>query len=143
MLLNITYNDPEVKKKINHLVGEPFSLLERIKQKGVGSPKLNIVASSIEIYNLLQLEQSRDTCNIELRKKGIIIGFQKRLEVYALVIPYYKLNIYKGESEVYSFHKDHYFIKVEVKSHENKAHQFISRIISEKEKQTPPRLEDL
>jgi len=143
MLLNISHNDPEIKRKINDLVGVPYSLMERIKQKGIGSPKLNITASSIKIYNLLQLDQSRNTCNIELRKEGIIIGFQKRLEVYALVIPYYKLKVYKGDSEVYSFYKDNYFIKVEVKAKDIKTHQFISRIISEKEKQTPTRLEDL
>lgn len=143
MILNISHNNKEIKRKIDEAVGSPFTLVERIKQKGIGSPKLVIKASSITIYNLLQLDQNRNTCNIELRPKGIIIGFQKRLETYALVIPYYKLHIYKGEAEIYSFHKDHYFIKVLVKSNDSAAHKFINRILFEKEKQTPTRLEDL
>lgn len=143
MLLNISHNDKEIKRKIDDAVGAPFSLLERIKSKGVGSPKLNISAASNTIYNLLQLDQSRNTCNIELRPKGIIIGFQKRLEVYALIIPYYKLNVYKGEAEIYSFYKDQYFIKIEAKANNTAIHKFISKILTEKEKQSPTRLEDL
>lgn len=143
MLLNISHNDKEIKRKINDAVGAPFSLLERIKNKGVGSPKLTIVAASATIYNLLQLDQNRNTCNIELRPKGILIGFQKRLEVYALIIPYYKLNVYKGEAEIYSFYKDHYFIKIEAKSNDTGIHKFVTKLLQEKEKQTPTRLEDL
>lgn len=143
MLLNISHNDKEVKRKINTEVGPPYSLLERIKSKGVGSPKLNITAASATIYNLLQLDQSRNTCNIELRPQGIIIGFQKRLEVYALVIPYYKLNVYKGEAEVYSFYKDHYFIKIEARAKDIAIHKFVTKLLQEKERQTPMRLEDL
>lgn len=143
MLLNISHNDKEIKQKINSSVGAPFSLLERIKSKGIGSPKLNIAAASATIFNLLQLDQSRNTCNIELRPNGIIIGFQKRLEVYALVIPYYKLNVYKGESEIYSFHKDNYFIKIEARAEDMAIHKFIQKMLVEKEKQTPTRLEDL
>lgn len=143
MLLNISHNDKEVKRKIDTEVGPPYSLLERIKSKGVGSPKLNITAVSATIYNLLQLDQSRNTCNIELRPQGIIIGFQKRLEVYALIIPYYKLNVYKGEAEVYSFYKDHYFIKIEARAKDTTIHKFVNKLLQEKEKQTPTRLEDL
>jgi len=143
MLINISHNDKEIKRKIVKLVGEPFSLLERFKQNGIGSPKLTITSSSPTIYNLLQLDQNLNTCNIELRPRGIIIGFQKRLEVYALVIPYYKLNLYKGGAEVYSFYKDHYFIKVRAHSEDNSIHKFINRILTEKEKQSPSRLEDL
>lgn len=143
MLLNISHNDKEVKRKIDTEVGPPYSLLERIKSKGVGSPKLIITAASATIYNLLQLDQSRNTCNIELRPQGIIIGFQKRLEVYALVIPYYKLNVYKGEAEVYSFYKDHYFVKIEARAKDTAIHKFVTKLLQEKEKQTPTRLEDL
>lgn len=143
MLLNISHNDKKIKRKIDEIVGKPFSLLERIKQKGVGSPKLKIVSSSATIYNLLQLDQSRNTCNIELRPKGIIIGFQKRLEVYAFIIPYYKLNLYKGEAEIYSFYKDDYFIKIEAKAIDTSIHKFIKKILTEKERQTPTRLEEL
>lgn len=143
MLLNNSHNDPEVNKKINALVGCPYSLLERLKMKGIGSPKLRITKTSIQIYNLLQLDQNTNTCNIELRPKGIIIAFQKRLETYVLVIPYYKLTIYKGSSNEYSFHKDTYFIKVFAPPLDTSIHRFVSRIIHEKKKQQPTSLDDL
>lgn len=135
MLLNISHNDPEIKHKINEAVGKPFSLIERLKLNGIGSSKLTIKTANVQIYNILQLDTSRNTCNIELRPKGIIIGFQKRLEVYALVIPYYKLNLYKGEAETYSFYKDTYFIKIEVKAQDTASHRFISKILNEKHRQ--------
>ncbi|WP_010521667.1 hypothetical protein [Aquimarina agarivorans] len=143
MLLNNSHNDPEITRKINDFVGPPFPLLQRMKMKGVGSPKMKITKSSTQIYNLLQLDQNTNTCNIELRPKGIIIGFQKRLETYNLVIPYYKLTIYKGTSDEYSFHIDTYFIKVLAAAKDVSIHKFVSRVISEKEKQQPTTLEDL
>ena len=40
---------------------------------GVGSSKLLISATSIDIHNLLILDNNRNTCNVELRPKGIIL----------------------------------------------------------------------
>ncbi len=142
MLVNNSHNDPETTKKINNLVGPAFSLLVRLKKKGIGSPKMIITKASIQIYNLLQLDQNTNTCNIELRPKGIIIGFQKRLETYILVIPYYKLTIYKGSSNEYSFHKDTYFIKVLAEPQDENIHRFVTRIREEKELQHPTALND-
>ncbi|WP_010181889.1 hypothetical protein [Aquimarina agarilytica] len=143
MLLNNSHNDPEINRKINDLVGHPYSLLDRLKMKGIGSPKLRITKASMHIYNLLQLDQNTNTCNIELRPKGIILAFQKRLETYVLVIPYYKLSIYKGSSNEYSFHKDTYFIKILAPPLDASIHKFVSRIMSEKKKQQPTSLDDL
>lgn len=143
MLINFSHNDPEIIKKINEAVGPPFSLIERFKMLGIGSPKMRIIKSSIEIHNLLVLDQNTNTCNVELRPKGIIIGFQKRLETYALVIPYYKLKIYKGDLNAYTFFKDHYLIKVLATERDKKIHTFISKILTEKERNSPTRLEDL
>ena len=87
MLFNISYKDLKIERKINELVGKPYSLLERITKKGIGSPKLFITRCSKEIYDLLHVNESVKFCNIEMRPNGIIIGFQSPLEVYALVIP--------------------------------------------------------
>ena len=112
MLLNVSYNNPEISRKIDAEVGRPFRLKERWNLGGIGSPKLFITASSMEIRNLLILDNNLDSCNIELRPKGIILRFRSLLETYALVIPYYKLVIYKGNLGIYSIYRDHYFIKV-------------------------------
>lgn len=135
MLVNVSYNNPEIKKKIDTEVGLPFSFFERIKSGGIGIGHLIITSSSLEIQNILALDKYRNKCNIELRPNGIIIGFRSLLESYALVIPYWKLTIYKGDSQEYSIYKDTYCIKI--KATEKRVHQFIKRILLAKEKATP------
>ena len=141
MLLNISYNRPETKEKINKEVGKPFTLIERIKLNGTGSPKLHITSTSIEIHNLLILDSNTNICNIELRPKGIIVMFRSLLETYALIVPYYKLNLYKGKSEEYSVYKDHYFIKVKADS--PSLHKFMMKILGYKSDNALPQIEDI
>lgn len=141
MLLNISYNHAETKEKINAAVGPPFTLLERIKLKGTGSPKLLITSTSLEIHNLLILDSNTNVCNIELRPKGIIIMFRSLLETYGLVIPYYKLNLYKGKAQEYSLYIDHYFIKV--KADNPAIHKFMMKILGYKSDNALPDFEDI
>lgn len=141
MLLNVSYNRPEISEKINKEVGKPFTLMERIKLKGSGSPKLQITSSSIDIYNLLVLDNNANTCNVEMRSNGIIVRFRSLLETYALVIPYFKLNLYKGKAEEYSIYKDHYFIKV--KADTSGIHKYFKKIIDYKSDNAPTQIEDL
>jgi len=141
MLLNISYNRPEIKQKIDAEVGSSFTLIERIKLKGTGSPRLHITSTSIEIHNLLILDSNMNICNIELRPKGIIVMFRSLLETYGLIIPYYKLNLYKGKSEEYSIYKDHYFIKIKANTPE--IHKFMMKILEYKADNALPQIEDI
>lgn len=141
MLLNISYNRPAISEKINNEVGKPFTLFERVKLKGSGSPKLQITSTSIDIHNLLILDNNANICNVEMRNKGIIVMFRSLLETYALVIPYYKLNLYKGKAEEYSIYKDHYFIKV--KADKPGIHKFFKKIIDYKNDNAPTQIDDL
>jgi len=141
MLVNVSYNNKSVSKKINAEVGKPFTLKERWALGGIGSPKLIITETSIDIRNLLILDNNRNTCNIEMRPKGIIVGFRSLLESYALVIPYYKLSIYKGQASVYSIYKDQYFIKVE--SDTKAVQKFLKKIMDYKADNAPTSIEDL
>lgn len=141
MLLNVSYNDPKTKTKIDTAVGKPFSLAERITRKGIGSPGLHITSASLEIHNLLVLDNNQNRCNIEMRPGGIIVGFRSLLESYALVIPLHKLNIYKGKAEEYSIHKDHYFIKISAT--DKATHRFMQKVINHKIDNSPTPLEDL
>lgn len=141
MLLNVSYSDKKITKKIDAEVGKPFPLKERWKMGGIGSPKLKIVEASMEIRNLLILDNNVDYCNIEMRPKGIIVGFRSLLESYALIIPYYKLTIYKGNLAVYSVYRDNYFIKVEA---DTKAVQkFFRKLLDYKTDNAPTNIEDL
>lgn len=113
MLANLSYNNPDITRKVDDLLGKPFTLKKRIAMGGIGSPKLIIREASLEIRNLLLLDNNRDTCNIELRPGGIILGFRSLLESYGLIIPYYRLTIFKGDIGVYTVHSEHHFVRVE------------------------------
>ncbi|MEO0525658.1 MAG: hypothetical protein AAFZ89_00435 [Bacteroidota bacterium] len=141
MLVNISYNNKEITRKVDAEVGKPFKLKERWAMGGIGSPKLFITEASAEIRNLLLLDNNLDSCNIEIRPKGIIVRFRSLLETYALVIPYYKLTIYKGDFAVYSVYRDHYFIKV--KSDTKAIQKFFKRLLDHKADNAPTSIEDL
>ena len=141
MLLNISYNDPTVKRQIEKAVGRPFSLKQRWKLGGIGSQKLMINRASIDIHNLLILDNNLKSCNLELRPLGIIVHFRSLLETYGLIIPYYKLKLYKGKAKEYSLYIDQYYIKIFVDSKKN--HSFFKKVGSQKSLQVPPSLEDL
>lgn len=141
MLLNVSYNNKEVTARINTEVGKPFSLKKRWALGGIGSPKLIIEESSIEIRNLLLLDNNRNVCQIELRPKGIILSFRSLLETFALVIPYYKLVVYKTDPSIFTIHKDHYFVKVDARR--DKGEKFIKRMLNYKSDNAPTKIEDL
>jgi len=141
MLLNVSYSDSKVTKKIAEEVGKPFTLKERWKMGGIGSPKLEITEASVEIRNLLILDSNADCCNIEIRPKGIIVGFRSLLESYALIIPFYKLTIYKGDFAIYSIYKDNYFVKV--KSDTKAIQKFFKKILDYKADNAPTHVDDL
>ena len=141
MLLNVSYNDKKVIQKIDLEVGKPFTLKERWAMGGIGSPRLFITETSVEIRNLLILDNNRDQCNIEMRPKGIIVRFRSLLETFALVIPYYKLSIYKGDIGIYSIYRDHHCIKVRA---DTKAVQkYFRKLLDYKADNAPISIEDL
>ena len=126
MLKNVSYNNSKIKFEINDVLGNPFTIFERIKLRGVGSPKYIISQTDSIITNLLNLDNNTNQCNIELRPKGIIVSFRSLLETYALIIPFYKLKLFKGQSNVYSIYIDEYFIKILAKK--KNEHEFIKKI---------------
>ena len=111
MIKNLSYNSKKNKAVLYERGGRPLSLIERFKLRGIGSNKLVITDASKEIVELLRLDNNINYCNIEIRKNGIVIRFRSLLETFGLIIPYYKLVIYKGESKIYSFYKDQHYVK--------------------------------
>ncbi len=141
MLVNVSYNNKEVTRKVDAEVGAPFPLRERWAMGGIGSPKLSITETSIEIRNLLILDNNTNSCNIELRPTGIIVRFRSLLETFALTIPYYKLRIYKADLGVYSICRDHYFIKV--RSDTKAVQKFFKKLLDLKVDNRPTSIDDL
>jgi len=141
VLVNVSYNNKEITRKVDAVVGKPFTLKERWAMGGIGSPRLFITETSIEIRNLLILDNNRDQCNVEIRPKGIIVRFRSLLETFALIIPFYKLTIYKGDLAIYSIYRDHYFIKVQA---DTKAVQkFFRKLLDYKADNAPTSVGDL
>ena len=141
MLVNISYNEPKIRTTIDDLIGKPFTLRERWSMGGIGSGKLMITQTSIDIHNLLVLDQNINQCNIELRPKGIIIHFRSLLETYGLIIPYYKLKLYKGKAQEYSIYKDQYSIKVLANT--KNIHSFFKKLNEHKTKNAPPSVDEI
>lgn len=141
MLYNVSYNDKKITRKIDEELGKPFTLKERFQLGGIGSPKLHITEASTEIQNLLILDNNLNTCNVEMRPKGIIVRFRSLLETYGLIIPYYKLTLYKGDFAIYSIYRDHYFIKV--KSDTKAIQKYFKKLLDYKADNAPTSIEDL
>ena len=96
MLKNISYNDSKIFDEINNYVGKPYTIFQRLRIGGIGSSKLIINKADSKISNLLNLDNNINKCNIEIRPKGIIIRFRSLLETYGLIIPFFKLKLFKG-----------------------------------------------
>lgn len=143
MILDVSYNNKAITEKINLRLGKPFTFRERITMRGIGSPKLILTDMSIQINNLMSLDNNRNVCNIEMRPKGIILGFRSLLNSYALIIPYYKLVLSKGRPEEYSIHKDNYFVKVQIRPSDKSASGFIKKLILAKNENVSGRIENL
>ena len=127
MLKNISYNNPKIIDEINDYVGKPYTILKRLKIGGIGSSKLIINSADSIIENLLNLDNNLNCCNIEIRPKGIIIHFKSLLETYGLIVPFYKLKIFKGKANEYSIYIDNFFIKVNAS--EKNEHDFFKKIL--------------
>lgn len=141
MLVIVSYDNTEITDKIDRQVGKPFSLKERWALDGIGSPKLPIIGSDVHIGNLLILDNNTDTCNIELRPKGIIVRFRSLLETYALIIPYYKFRLYKTGLGIYTIYHDQHFIKI--KADTKAVQKFFAKLLGHRADNVPPPMENL
>ena len=111
MIYNITYDKKEIKDEINALIGKPYPWLERIRKRGIGSEKMQVIEASPMIEGLLQYDNQPNHCNIELRPQGVMVHFKYKAETYGWVIPYAKLSIYMSEQS-YRIYGDADYIKV-------------------------------
>lgn len=130
MIVKTTYKDNETKKLIDTQLGKSFSLLKRIKLKGIGSKRMIIHDTSPKLKSYLNTVGDLNYGNIELRPKGILVHIHKKLDNYSWIIPYYKLNIYAAS--FFSIHADGNFIQFKKNKLfvENKS--FIEKMIDKK-----------
>ena len=109
MVFNTTHKNEDYNIESATLVGKAFSLTQRIKKGGIRSSRLIIHTRSPKL-NVGKLKFSEiDYGNVELRPKGIIVHFTKKLERFSWIIPYYRLVIYNAQS--FSIHANGNFIQ--------------------------------
>ncbi len=95
MILNTTHYNAEHKQIISDLIGRPFSLVQKLRMKGIGSKRMIIDEVSPNMKSLMNKVSDINYANIELRPKGILIRINKGLKNFTWVIPYYQLVLYK------------------------------------------------
>ncbi|WP_299255514.1 hypothetical protein [uncultured Aquimarina sp.] len=95
MILNTTYSNKKNKEQINDLVGKPFSLINSIRLKGIGSKRMIIENVSPNLNKILNTVSDVNYGSIELRPGGILIAINKGLQNFTWVVPYYQFYLYK------------------------------------------------
>ncbi|MBT8316479.1 MAG: hypothetical protein HKP59_02520 [Lutibacter sp.] len=127
MVFDTTYNNEDFNEQSVLLLGKSFSFLERIKQGGIGSSRLIIESISPKL-DLGKLKFSEtDYGNIELRPKGIIVHYTRKLERFSWIIPYYRLVIYN--SQFFSIHANGNFIQFSKNKNYIANKKFIDKMI--------------
>ncbi|MDC0008156.1 hypothetical protein OAE12_00430 [bacterium] len=127
MVFNTTHNNEDYKLESTSLVGTKFTLLQRVKQGGIGSGRF-IINKTSDKLNLGKLKFSEiDYGNIELRPKGIIVHYTKKLERFSWIIPYYRLVIYNAQS--FSIHANGNFIKFLKNKNYRENKKFVDRMV--------------
>ena len=127
MVFNTTYKNKYYDQQSILLVGKKFSFIEKIKQGGIGSSRL-IINSKSQKLDLGKLKSGEiDYGNIELRPKGIVVHYTRRLERFSWVISYYRLVIYN--SQFFSIHANGNFIQFLKNKNYSNNKKFIDKMI--------------
>lgn len=130
MLFNTTHTSKEVTAKINDKVGRPFSLLQSIKMKGVGSKRMIVDEVSPNLAVILNAVSDVNYGNIELKPKGILIHVTKGLQNFTWAIAYYQLVVYKINGS--SIHANGKFIHFRENKTFKENKKFFDKMMSEK-----------
>ena len=109
MIFNTTYKNRDAKATINDLVGKPYSLIESIRKKGVGSKRMIVEDVSPGFKKILNTVSDINYGNIEIRDKGILVHITKGLKNFTWAIPYYQLHLYKTSG--FSIHAQGNFVR--------------------------------
>lgn len=130
MILNTTHFNKEHKQILADLVGRPFTLLESLKMKGVGSKRMIIGEVSPNLSTYMNTVSDINYANIELRKSGILIFINKGLQNFTWAIPYYQLVIYKTNGA--SIHAQGKFIHFKNTKTFKENKRFFGKMLDEK-----------
>jgi len=130
LLLNTTHTNKENNKLIDDIVGKPFSLIQSIKMRGVGSKRMIVDEVSPNMASILNTVSDTNYGNIELRPIGILIHITKGLQNFTWAIPYYQLVVYKINGS--SIHSNGKFIHFRNNKTFNENKKFFDKLMNEK-----------
>ncbi len=109
MLFNITHKNDEIEESIDERVGRAFSVLKALKYGSIGSRRMLIQEMSTGLQPAEKRTSGLQYGNIELRPKGIILHINKGGQIYAWIIPYYRLSVFM--SDTFTIHAEGEFIR--------------------------------
>ncbi|HBH48739.1 MAG TPA: hypothetical protein DDX98_08865 [Bacteroidales bacterium] len=133
MIKNFTYRDPEIIAEVDALIGKEYSLLERIRKGGTGSPRFMIVNASDAINKHLIKANNINYSSIERRPTGIIVNFYSVLNHYIWVIPYDQLELERhGDSYKIESNDAHLRFSPKLTSREHQ--RFMTKILADRDK---------
>jgi len=132
MILNTTQHNADHKQIITDLIGNSFSLVQKLKLGGVGSKRMIVDDVSPNMKSMMNLVSDINYANIELRSKGIIVMINKGLKNFTWVIPYYQLVIYKTNGS--SIHAQGRFIHFKNNKTFKENKKFFDKLLDEKVK---------
>ena len=130
MVLYTTYYNKEHKQLFDNFVGNPYTFIQALKRRGVGSKRMIVDKVSPNLKSILNTVSDLNYANIEMRKNGILIHITKGLKNFTWAIPFYHLVLYKSDG--ISIHAQGKFIhfKKSKSFYENK--NFLRSLMEEK-----------
>lgn len=92
-IFQTSYHDKPIVREIEEMIGKPFSFLQILKMKGIGSRRLEVIEASPEFGVARNATHYQTLVNIEIRPKGLAIYFRHKLDNYTAVVPYDGLSL--------------------------------------------------
>ena len=132
MILNTTHHNSDHKQIIADLIGNSFSLVQKLKLGGIGSKRMIVDEVSPNMQSMMNSVSDINYANIELRPKGILIMINKGLKNFTWIVPYYQLVIYKTNGS--SIHAQGRFIHFKNSKTFKENKKFFDKMLDEKVK---------
>lgn len=141
MIFDTTYRDKRKLLAIAEVCGEPYGFFEKMRMGGIGSQKFIVRSASPEIEEQVCQQFNLKHCNIELRKKGIVVRFGSFNRNFAWTIPYHHLNLVKNHAQL-TIYSSSMFINVADAHGGQIDRTFLHKLLELKAEQVLRRYED-
>lgn len=98
MLFKTSQNQKKIRENLFAICGNPYSLLQKIKNGFYGSPKYLLLKISPKNFEI-DFEEYTDLvyCTFELRTKGIAVFFRHKNEEYVLMSRYNQISFLNND----------------------------------------------